>query len=175
MSFGGIRKRRLNLYRNVMLTMLIAGLWHGAAWTFLLWGGWHGLGLSANHLWEEHRRRHKLRPRQQWWIKAVCVVATFHFVCAGWLLFRAGSIRSAAEILARLGALQFGVANLARPVLIVLAIGFLAHWLPKRAFESVSTTWNWLPSPAQALVILSVAFGLYYLSSANVQFIYGNF
>jgi D-alanyl-lipoteichoic acid acyltransferase DltB (MBOAT superfamily) len=174
-SFGGLRKRRSNLYRNVVLTMLIAGLWHGAAWTFVLWGAWHGLGLSVNHLWEAHRRKHKEKPRQEWWIKTICVVTTFHFVCLGWVLFRAGSLRAAWEIVTRLGAWQFGTVNLARPILIVLVIGFLTHLIPRRVFDSASAIWTWLPSPAQAVVILSVAFGLYYVSSANVQFIYGNF
>jgi D-alanyl-lipoteichoic acid acyltransferase DltB (MBOAT superfamily) len=77
-SIGGLRKRRFNLYRNVVLTMLIAGLWHGAAWTFLLWGVWQGFGLSVNHLWEAHRRKHHRKPHQQWWIKTICVVITFH-------------------------------------------------------------------------------------------------
>ena len=174
-SLGGMRKHRFNLYRNVVLTMLIGGLWHGAAWTFLLWGAWHGLGLTVNHLWEAHRRKHRSRPRQEWWSKAICVIATFHFVCFGWLLFRAGSVRAVWEILARLGALQFSTANLARPVVIVLIVGFLTHWIPQRLFDSTSAIWNRLPSPAQAILILSVAFGLYYIASANVQFIYGNF
>ena len=69
-SLGGLRKRRINLYRNLVLTFLIAGLWHGAAWTFVLWGGLHGLGLSVNHWWEAHRRKNKQKPRQQWWIQA---------------------------------------------------------------------------------------------------------
>ena len=174
-SFGGLRKHRFNLYRNVVLTMLIGGLWHGAAWTFLLWGAWHGLGLSVNHLWEAHRRKHKKQLRQEWWINTISVVATFHFVCLGWLLFRAGSVRAAWEILTRLGALQFSTANLARPIVIVLIVGFLTHSIPQRWFDSASAIWNWLPSPAQAIVILSVAFGLYYVASANVQFIYGSF
>ncbi|HYX31104.1 MAG TPA: MBOAT family protein [Pyrinomonadaceae bacterium] len=174
-SFGGIRKRRVNLYRNVVLTMLIAGLWHGAAWTFVLWGGWHGLGLSANHLWAAHRRRRANKPRQQWWIGPMCVTGTFHFVCLGWLLFRAGSLRAAWEVLARLGAWQFSAANLARPVLFVLLLGYVVHWLPRRAFDSIFTLWHWLPSPAQAVVIVTIALGLYYVSSTNVQFIYGNF
>ena len=174
-SLGGLRKRRFNLYRNVVVTMLVAGLWHGAAWTFVLWGAWHGLGLSVNHLWEARRRKRKLKSHQQWWIKATCVIFTFHFVCLGWLLFRAGSLRSAWAIVMRLGALQFTTANLAWPILFVMAFGFLTHWIPKRAFDSVSALWNWLPSPAQAVMILSLAFALYYISSANIQFIYGNF
>jgi len=174
-SFGGLRKRRFNLYRNVLLTMLIAGLWHGAAWTFVLWGAWHGFGLSLNHLWEAHRRKQKRKPRPQLWTRAICVVATFHFVAAGWVLFRAGSVRAVWDIVTRLGALQFSTANLSRPILVVLIIGFLTHWISQRTFDSASTIWNWLPSPAQAIVIVSVAFGLYYVSSANAQFIYGNF
>ncbi|HEX8072347.1 MAG TPA: MBOAT family protein [Pyrinomonadaceae bacterium] len=174
-SIGGLRKRRFNLYRNVVLTMLVAGLWHGAAWTFVLWGGWHGLGLCANHWWEQRRRRLRRRPRQQWWVKAACVCATFHFVCLGWVLFRAGSLAQSWEVLKRLGAMQFATANLATPVLTVLALGYLSHWVPANALERVRAGWDWLPSPAQALVILGVAFGLYYLSSTDVQFIYGNF
>lgn len=173
-SFGGLRKRA-NLYRNLILTMLIAGLWHGAAWTFVMWGGLHGLGLSANHLWEAHRRKQKRRPRQSWWIKTVCVIATFHFVCLGWVLFRAGSLSQMWEVLKRLGSGQFSTGNLALPVVTMLVLGYASHWIPRGIFEKVSAGWNWLPSPAQAGLMLAIALGLYYLSSTNVQFIYGNF
>ena len=174
-SIGGLRKRRFNLYRNLILTMLIAGLWHGAAWTFVLWGGLHGLGLSATHMWEAHRRKRKRKPRREWWAKALCVFATFHFVCLAWVLFRAGSLRQTWEVLKRLGAMQFATSNLATPVLAILALGYLSHWVPLRAFEKVNKGWHLLPSPVQAVLILSVAFALYYVSSTNVQFIYGNF
>ena len=71
--------------------------------------------------------------------------------------------------------MQFAAANLGPAVLGVLAVGYLSHWFPKNALDKVRAGWNWLPSPAQAVVILSVAFGLYYLSGAEVAFIYGNF
>ncbi len=175
LSLGGLRKRRINLYRNLIVTMLLAGLWHGAAWTFVLWGGMHGLGLSINHMWEAHRRKRKLQPRQQWWIKAICVIGTFHFVCLSWVLFRAGSLQHMWDVVSRLGAFEFSAANLALPVISALVIGYLAHWIPNGLFERVCKGWDWLPSPAQAAVILVVAVGLYYVSSSNVQFIYGNF
>lgn len=174
-SIGGLRKRRINLYRNLVLTMLIAGLWHGAAWTFVLWGGLHGLGLSVNHWWEAHRRERRRKPSQQWWIRLACLVATFNFVSLGWVLFRAGSLRQTGEVVRRLGSMQFTTGNLATPVVIVLALGYVAHWVPRSALEKIYSGWNWLPSPAQAIVILSVALGLYFVSSSNVQFIYGNF
>jgi alginate O-acetyltransferase complex protein AlgI len=174
-SIGGLRKRRFNSYRNLVITMLVAGLWHGAAWTFVLWGGLHGLGLAANHWWDAFRRGRKRKPRQEWWAKAAAVFVTFHFVCLGWVLFRAGSLRQTWEVLKRLGSLEFAASNLALPVLSVLVLGYLAHWIPRPTFDKVSDGWNWLPSPAQAALILGVALGLYYVSSTNVQFIYGNF
>jgi D-alanyl-lipoteichoic acid acyltransferase DltB (MBOAT superfamily) len=178
-SIGGLRKRPFNLYRNVVLTMLIGGLWHGAAWAFIIWGGLHGLGLAVNRWWENRRRRLKHKPRQEWWVKALCVVATFHFVCLTWIFFwvglRSASLSQAWEIVKRIAALQPGAGNLATPVLTVLAIGYLSHWLPKDAFDRVRNGWNWLPSPVQAALIVTIAVGLYYLSGTEAQFIYGNF
>jgi alginate O-acetyltransferase complex protein AlgI len=174
-SIGGLRKRRFNLYRNLFLTFLIGGLWHGAAWTFVIWGGLHGLGLSLNHYWESLRKRWKVKRRQQWWSKAIAIFITFHFVCLTWVVFRAESLAQAREVLKRLAAMQFAAGNLAAPILVVLAVGYLSHWFPKGLAERVSDLWAWLPSPAQAAIILGVAFGLYYISGAEMQFIYGNF
>ncbi len=174
-SIGGLRKRPFNLYRNVMLTMLIGGLWHGAAWTFVIWGGLHGLGLSVNRWWELRRRREKRKARQEWWVKALCTLATFHFVCLTWIFFRAATFTQALDVIKRIAALQPGAGNLATPVLTVLALGFLGHWLPKDAFEKIRSAWSWLPAPVQAVLILTIAIGLYYLSGTEAQFIYGNF
>ncbi|MBD0326643.1 MAG: MBOAT family protein, partial [Pyrinomonadaceae bacterium] len=129
-SIGGLRKRPFNLYRNVMLTMLIGGLWHGAAWTFVIWGGLHGLGLAVNRWWENRRRKLKRKARQEWWVKALCVFATFHFVCLTWIFFKAASLPQAWEVLKRLGQLQPGAGNLATPILTALIVGYLSHWLP---------------------------------------------
>lgn len=174
-SIGGLRKRPFNMYRNVVLTMLIGGLWHGAAWTFVIWGGMHGFGLAFNRWWENRRRQQKRKARSEWWVKALCVLLTFHFVCLTWVFFRAESLRQAWEVLARLGAMKFETANLAPPVLAALGLGYLSHWFPLGALEKVRDGWGWLPSPVQAALVLSVAYGLYYLSSAEAQFIYGNF
>ena len=174
-SIGGLRKRPFNMYRNVVLTMLIGGLWHGAAWTFVIWGGMHGLGLALNRWWENRRRKLRRKARAEWWIKALCILTTFHFVCLAWVFFRAASLQQAWEVLARLGALEFEAANLAPPVVAVLLGGYVSHWIPQNALEKVRDGWNWLPSPAQAALILSLAYGLYYLSSVEQPFIYGNF
>ncbi|HVS81305.1 MAG TPA: MBOAT family protein [Pyrinomonadaceae bacterium] len=174
-SLNRIRKRRINLYRNLILTFLIGGLWHGAAWTFVVWGALHGLGLSAHHAWEALRKRRRWKPLHSRWSRTLSTVATFHFVCLTWVVFRAESLSHTIEILKRLGAMQFAAGNLALPVLSILVAGYVAHWVPGNAFESIRRAWSWLPSPAQAVLIISVALGLYYVAGAEAQFIYGNF
>jgi alginate O-acetyltransferase complex protein AlgI len=188
-SLPGSPRKTFNLYWKAVVTMLIGGIWHGAGWTFLIWGAMHGLGVAVNQWWEQRRRRLKRKPRSSWWIKALCVFATFHFVCLAWVFFRAESVGQAGEVLARLGALNFEVTNLTTPVfsipfgvgslpvsvLLVMILSYLAHWFPKNALERVRGGWTWLPSPVQAALILSIALGLYYVSGAEVQFIYGNF
>ena len=76
-----------------MLTMIIGGLWHGAAWTFVLWGIYQGILLVAHRLaapWLD--RIHPTEPVDRACWKLVRIVATFHMICFGWLLFRAESL-----------------------------------------------------------------------------------
>jgi len=174
-SLGGLRKRRINLYRNLILTFLIGGLWHGAAWTFVIWGGLHGLGLAVSHWWNLRRKRSGTKPIQTRWKELLSILATFHFVCLTWVVFRAESIDQVLNVLKRLTAFQFSIANLPAPLMLLLGIAFLSHWVPEKAMSRIMEGWNWLPSPAQAVVVLSIAFGLYYVSGTEVQFIYGNF
>jgi D-alanyl-lipoteichoic acid acyltransferase DltB (MBOAT superfamily) len=86
---GGNRYGEISRYRNLILTMLIGGLWHGAAWTFVLWGGLHGLGLAINHLWN---RFVGIRLFGLGW------VLTFIMVALLWVLFRATSFERAMDI-----------------------------------------------------------------------------
>ena len=93
---GGNRGGRRAVSRNLMLTMVIGGLWHGAAWTFVLWGMYHGLILILHRMLEPWLAW--IRPADAigsalW--KAARIVATFHLVCLGWLLFRASSLEQA--------------------------------------------------------------------------------
>jgi D-alanyl-lipoteichoic acid acyltransferase DltB (MBOAT superfamily) len=90
---GGSRGSKVKLYRNLMLTMVIGGLWHGAAWTFVLWGFYQGLILVAHRLlrpWLDRVRPVDLVDRACW--KALRIFVTFHLVCLGWLIFRAKSV-----------------------------------------------------------------------------------
>jgi D-alanyl-lipoteichoic acid acyltransferase DltB (MBOAT superfamily) len=99
-SMGGSRGGVVRTYRNLMITMILGGLWHGPAWTFVLWGVYHGVLLVGHRIAEPWLRR--IDPpdpvdRACW--KALRIAVTFHLVCAGWLLFRAGSVEQALGLL----------------------------------------------------------------------------
>jgi D-alanyl-lipoteichoic acid acyltransferase DltB (MBOAT superfamily) len=171
-SIGGLRKRRFNLYRNLFLTFLIGGLWHGASWTFVIWGALHGLGLSVTHWWHG---THVRKSRSSVWTRVLCTLATFHFICLTWIVFRSQTLPQAIEVLKRLTTFQFSTANLPMSLLLLLMLGFASHFAPATVTTRCRDAWTCLPAPAQAVVVLSIAVGLYYVSGAEVQFIYGNF
>lgn len=113
-ALGGNRQGRAKTYRNVMLTMVLGGLWHGAAWTFVLWGALHGGGMAIEQWW----RRNMPERGVPDWAKRVL---TFHVVCLGWILFRADSLGSVVTILSRLG--DFGPTPSVTLAVIVLVVG----------------------------------------------------
>jgi alginate O-acetyltransferase complex protein AlgI len=96
---GGSRNGPLQRYRNLFLTMLIGGIWHGAGWTFIAWGALHGLLLTVNHLWREL----PLNQGNPWfprWIHSVGFgILTFIAVVITWVLFRAQSLDQALGLL----------------------------------------------------------------------------
>ncbi len=99
-SLGGSRGGTLLTYRNLMITMILGGLWHGAAWTYVLWGVYHGLLLVGHRIVEPLLKR--IDPadaveRACW--KGLRIIATFHMICLGWLLFRAQSVTQALGML----------------------------------------------------------------------------
>jgi alginate O-acetyltransferase complex protein AlgI len=97
-ALGGNRTSTTGRYRNLLVTMLIGGLWHGAAWTFVLWGGLHGLYLIVNHLWRSVRGR--LTMAELPGERALSILVTFIAVVIAWVFFRASDFASAVSILA---------------------------------------------------------------------------
>ncbi len=98
---GGNRKGKAHRYMNLMTTMLLGGLWHGAGWTFVLWGGLHGFYLTINHAWHGLRRRMGQDPKTPLSkpLHALAVLFTFIAVVVGWVLFRAENIATAGAML----------------------------------------------------------------------------
>ena len=100
---GGNRSRR---HLNVMITMLLGGLWHGAAWTFVVWGAFHGALVSATHLLQKVPTFARWAALDTASAKAIKMAATFYLVLVGWVFFRAQSFDGAWDLLLHLHAPQ---------------------------------------------------------------------
>jgi alginate O-acetyltransferase complex protein AlgI len=147
---GGSRGSRLFTYRNLMITMLLGGLWHGAAWTFVLWGGYNGLGLVL-----DHAIGHRIRLPT--WLKRLLM---FHLVVLGWVLFRAQSLALTWQFLSRLG--SFGSPTLWRwPVVVAIAAAIVPQLLPPHPLQALQDWCGRLRpealAPVVAVLILFVA------------------
>ena len=99
-SLGGNRRGRGRTYVNLALTMLLGGLWHGAAWTFIAWGAFHGAMLVVYHAWAEKFSPKGTPDSGRWlWPRRIFF---FQLTCLGWLLFRANSLGQVGDLLARI-------------------------------------------------------------------------
>ncbi|MET0403127.1 MAG: MBOAT family protein [Cystobacter sp.] len=100
-SLGGNRKGRARRYVNLMLTMVLGGLWHGAGWNFLLWGTLHGALLVLTHAWTAVRERLGLAPLGQEgrWTRPLAIAATYLCVVVAWVFFRAETLEGALGVL----------------------------------------------------------------------------
>ena len=137
---GGNRHGERATYRNLMLTMLIGGFWHGANWTFVIWGGIHGAGLAAERMVRRWLRLPEARDdpaRSAWdslwsgraWVARIVV---FHLVCLAWVFFRAPSFAAAFRMLSGLTVAGW------RPEYLI-AFQFLALFVvPLMAFDLVN-------------------------------------
>jgi alginate O-acetyltransferase complex protein AlgI len=121
---GGNRGGRLATYRNLMITMILGGLWHGAAWTFVLWGAFQGAGLVTEHALGG-------RIRAPAWLKWF---VTFHLIVFGWILFRSESLHLAGVFLSRLptiGAPTLWTAPVVGAIVVVVGL----QLLPEKPLE----------------------------------------
>jgi D-alanyl-lipoteichoic acid acyltransferase DltB (MBOAT superfamily) len=174
---GGNRKGRARTYANLMITMLLGGLWHGASWTFVAWGALHGVGLAATRLYDDLRGRGpRSRLARGALGRALGVLLTFHTVCAAWIFFRAESFDHAALLFSQLASGTTFHPNLHAPVLAVLAIGLLSHWAPEKWHVAGRAAFVRLPAVAQGVALFAVALALREMASAEaVPFVYFQF
>jgi D-alanyl-lipoteichoic acid acyltransferase DltB (MBOAT superfamily) len=171
-SLGGSRGSAAKTYRNLMLTMLLGGLWHGAGWTFVAWGAMHGAGLALTRAYQRWRGTPSDSSLSRW----VRLVLTFHLVCLGWIFFRAESFERAWEILQGLFALTGGTANISPLLWGLLAAGLATHLVPDRLVDRAQGLVVRLPSVAQAAFLVLVVAGIRMgRSSEVVPFIYFQF
>jgi alginate O-acetyltransferase complex protein AlgI len=129
---GGNRKGQARRYVNLMTTMLLGGLWHGAGWTFVIWGGLHGLYLVANHLLRTARPIRS--PRSPGWTSCLKRVAVFFAVTIAWVFFRADSIATAFAMLGAMSGIRgFGTTDFV--ALSWLAVCFIVVWTLPNTYQ----------------------------------------
>ncbi|NLE10004.1 MAG: MBOAT family protein [Actinobacteria bacterium] len=175
---GGSRRSSLAIYRNLIITMVLAGLWHGAGWTFLVWGALHGVGMVFEHASAARRKKRGLQPVvPSGFGIAVRRVLTLEFVCLAWIFFRADSVTAAGQVIAR----TFTAWDVAPTVswLVVLAIvaGIGLQYLPARLTEWTQALISRRRPLVQGLVFGLVVFAVVGLLGAEgvTNFIYIGF
>jgi D-alanyl-lipoteichoic acid acyltransferase DltB (MBOAT superfamily) len=169
---GGSRGSRWKTYRNLMITMVLGGLWHGASWNFVIWGALHGGGLAVTRMWQ--RARPKVSSGRL--AAGVAVVLTFHFVCLAWVFFRAPSLGHAWLVLTRVARATGGTANLSPRVVLLVLLGLSLHALPRRWTEGAREWFVRNPAPVQGALLAAAAYGLHLAAGAKAEpFVYGQF
>ena len=174
-SLPGLRSRwKIFTYVNLIVTMAIGGLWHGASWTFLIWGLWHGTGLAAQRWWQVLRGNPT--PSTHPAIRFLRGLVTFHFVLLGWIFFRASNLVTARDIFAQIGSGTVSFGNVAPGFLVVATIAACAHYLPKGWYDRSLTFYSESPFYAQAAAMALLVVAIQYVGATGaVPFIYNRF
>lgn len=137
---GGNRKGSYRRYLNLMVTMLLGGLWHGASWTFVLWGLLHGIYLIINHGWISLRHYLGMKPTNHFLINTLSRLITFIAVVVAWVFFRSPDVKTANQIVYTM---FFGSAtnqpwHLDYKLLGIMLISMLIVWLLPNAYQLLS-------------------------------------
>ena len=179
---GGNRKGAIRTYVNLLVTMLLGGLWHGAAVRFILWGAIHGVALALHKLYMQifdalgWRRKKPLKIQ-----RFFGQIITFHLVCFAWIFFRADSMETALSVITQISDhftpevfLQFVVGY--KNVLLLLLLGYLLHFTSKKQELRFRSWLTDLPFIGQVCLFIVTVFLLIQIRSADAQpFIYFNF
>lgn len=179
-SLGGNRKGKIRTYLNLIITMLLGGLWHGASWNFIVWGALHGIALAMHKLFRSILGRDK-NYTSTGWRKVFAVIITFHFVCFCWIFFRNttfdGSMSMITQIFTAFHPEVFIQMILGyREVFLLMLIGFILHFSPDRWQDSCSEIIVKMPLLGKAFVLIALIFLIIQVKSSDIQpFIYFQF
>ena len=179
-SLGGNRRGKLRQYLNLIITMFLGGLWHGASWNFVLWGMLHGVALALHKGWMQLAGRPKgwqSRGLRRW----LGVVVTFHFVCFCWIFFRQAHFADAVTMLRQI-AFSFHLELLPQllagypAVFLLMLLGFVLHFLPDTWEQWGTKKVTALPLVGKAVLLVALIYVVIQIKSADVQpFIYFQF
>lgn len=179
---GGNRKGKIRTYINLLITMLIGGLWHGAALKFLFWGLWHGAGLCIHKLLHEFIPSVKLFGSQMSKTgRLLGTLLTFHFICIGWIFFRANSFENGEQILVQIftnftPALIFQVlAGYLFPIMVIV-MSYIYIFSPERIQDRICDLIKNSSYITKILILVAVCWLILQIQSGETQsFIYFQF
>ena len=179
-SLGGNRKGRLRTYFNLIMTMLLGGLWHGASLNFVVWGGLHGIALALHKAFRSALHRPKTYVSTGWH-RVAAVVLTFHFVCFCWIFFRNATFDASLTMIQQIltafhPELWMQLVQGYWQVFALMAVGYLLHACPDRWQETGTRIVARCPLPVQALLVVLVIYAVIQVKSSDIQpFIYFQF
>lgn len=171
---GGNRRGAWRTYLNLMITMLLGGLWHGASWKFVIWGGYHGALLSLGKMWNSIRGN---RPSNAltWAARPLQIAFTFGLVTIGWVFFRAETLSNAWETIGQMFSFHGGVWLLAHRHVVFIILSFAIAVLEEK-FHIFERSIR-LPGYAQATAVAALLLFLeiFAVSGDTIPFIYFQF
>ncbi len=175
---GGSRGSSFLTYRNLMITMVLGGLWHGASWNFVIWGVLHGGALGVTRAYQ--RRRGASEAETPAWKRALLIVATFHYVCLAWVFFRAKTLPGALAVASRAARVWLdplaASPNLTARVWLILGLAALAHFTPRAWRERARGHFVTCPAPLQGALLAACAYALHFVAMQKSEpFVYGQF
>jgi len=180
-SLGGNKKGKIRTYINLMLTMLLGGLWHGASLKFVFWGGLHGMALAVHKFISDIKITSGLSPVAKKLGTIGGVLLTFHFVCFCWIFFRATSMEAGWQMIDQIiqnfkPELFFDFLMGYKGVMLLMIIGYTLHLLPQKFELKAQQQVTNAPLLAKATFVTFVIFLVVQVKSAGIQpFIYFQF
>ena len=174
-SLPGLRSRwKAFTYVNLVITMALGGLWHGASFNFLIWGLLHGFGLAAVRFQQTLRGNRK--PSTAMPAQLIRGLATFHFVAFAWIFFRAANLEIARDILAQIASCTFSFANVTPSFVLILVIAAAGHFVPKNWYGLSLRAFSASPSYVQATAMALIVIAIQYVANMGAApFIYTRF
>ena len=170
---GGSRGSHSRTYINLMITMVLGGLWHGASMNFLIWGTIHGAALAVTRVVSKRGLVRRIPER----VQAIAgPLLTFHIVTAAWVFFRAPTFKGALDIFRGLFTFEFGAANITAGALTVIGLAAATHLMPKAVIEKTNRGFHALPAPIQAVLFVAAVYAADRIGAVKVSaFIYSQF
>lgn len=170
---GGNRASRPRILLNLMITMILGGVWHGADWRFVVWGASHGIIMSLNRVWWWWRGKPKNPSR---WGVVLSTLLTFIVVTECRIVFRAKDIEHARVVFVEQFKASAGSPNLTWTLLLVLAVATAGHLMTHRMYDRVVELFQKTPMVVRAILLVALALFIKQVASFEVQpFIYFKF